>query len=257
MPSSFAVVFPKKTWYLPIKLTAEWLGALILVVVTAPVGLLIAFLVKISSPGPVFYAQTRLGLNSSVFRMFKFRTMVQNAESGTGPIWASKDDCRITAVGRILRMTHLDELPQLWNVLRGEMSLIGPRPERPEMAARIARQIPDFRQRLALRPGITGLAQMLLPADDPADIQLHCVRRKLMHDVFYIRHLSFVMDLRIALGTPCYFVSVAISAIQQRLVRCYQLHERACIVPANLENRDQQSPVPASAERQYAKELTN
>jgi lipopolysaccharide/colanic/teichoic acid biosynthesis glycosyltransferase len=214
-------VFPRNPGYLPVKVTAEWLLALMLVIATAPLGLFLAVLVKLTSRGPVFYAQTRLGMNSKIFRMFKFRTMVNNAESRTGPVWCATNDSRITSVGKVLRMTHLDELPQLWNVLRGEMSLIGPRPERPELAARISRQVPDFRQRLAIRPGITGLAQLLLPADNPNDTEMLCVRRKLAHDVAYIRGLGLTMDLRIALGTPCYFVAAAIGAVQHKLVQRY------------------------------------
>jgi lipopolysaccharide/colanic/teichoic acid biosynthesis glycosyltransferase len=239
----------RRSWYPPVKFAGEWILALILLIVTAPLSLLLAILVKCTSSGPIFYAQTRLGLNGRIFRMFKFRTMVQNAESGTGPVWAAKNDCRITPVGRILRQTHLDELPQLWNVLRGEMSLIGPRPERPEIAARIARQIPEFRRRLAVRPGVTGLSQMLLPADDPSDAALNCVQRKLAHDLVYIRKFGFMMDLRISMSTPCYFLSAAVQALQQKLVRCYEVSEESMAVPSESEDQECREALVSEAAR--------
>jgi lipopolysaccharide/colanic/teichoic acid biosynthesis glycosyltransferase len=138
---------------------------------------------------------------------------VHDAEASTGPVWAAlSGDSRITPLGRVLRATHLDELPQLWNVLRGEMGLIGPRPERPEIAGRIERKVPGYRGRLAVRPGVTGLAQMLLPADDPSDPTMGCVRRKLAYDLYYVRNVSPAMDLRVALATPCYFAAAAAKA---------------------------------------------
>jgi lipopolysaccharide/colanic/teichoic acid biosynthesis glycosyltransferase len=181
--------------------------------------LILAVAVKATSRGPAFYLQTRLGRHGAVYRIIKLRTMVQDAEAGTGAVWAKKDDNRITPIGRFLRGTHLDELPQLWNVLKGEMSLIGPRPERPEIARRIERQIPGFRGRLLLRPGITGLAQMSLPADDPQDHDLTGVRAKLAHDLYYVREVNFLLDLRIAISTPCYFLAAAVDGVRRALVR--------------------------------------
>src|SRR5438067_5752665 len=156
-------------WYLAMKCALEWVMALVLLVGGAPLLCLLAVLVKATSPGPAFYAQTRLGRSGRLYRIYKLRTMRQDAEAHSGPVWAAKDDARVTALGRFLRDTHLDELPQLWNVLKGDMALIGPRPERPEIAARIAARLPLFHHRLQVRPGVTGLAQMLLPADDPND----------------------------------------------------------------------------------------
>lgn len=218
-PSVF--VTPRRAWYLPIKVAVEWVLALALVLLAAPLMLVLAVLVKVTSPGPAFYSQTRLGRHGRLYKIVKLRTMRHNAEAQTGPVWAAKNDQRITAIGKILRSTHLDELPQLINVLRGEMSLIGPRPERPEIARRIQRDLPEFRQRLAMRPGITGLAQMNLPADDPYDSQLTGVRKKLAQDLFYAREVSFLLDLRIALSTPCYFIAAAIDAVRYGLVRSY------------------------------------
>jgi lipopolysaccharide/colanic/teichoic acid biosynthesis glycosyltransferase len=203
--------------YLLVKTGIEWLVAAVLLVLTAPLLATFAILVKVSSPGPAFYFQTRLGRNGKAYRICKLRTMMHNCEAATGPVWAAKDDVRITPLGKILRDTHMDELPQLWNVLRGDMALIGPRPERPEIIARIERQIPDYRSRLTVRPGVTGLAQMRLPADT----DLEGVRLKLAHDLYYIRNVSLIMDLRIAACTAFYFTAAAASALCNTAVGSY------------------------------------
>lgn len=215
------IATPKRSWYFPIKIAMEWLMALALFIGTAPVVLVLAVMIKITSPGPAFYAQTRLGRHGRSYRILKLRSMVHNAEKGTGAVWAAQNDRRITPIGQFLRNTHLDELPQLINVLTGDMALIGPRPERPEIARRIERRVPEFRLRLAVRPGITGLAQMLLPADDPNDVELIGLRRKLAHDLYYVREAGFLMDLRIACSTPCYFIAAAIDAARKGFIRSY------------------------------------
>jgi lipopolysaccharide/colanic/teichoic acid biosynthesis glycosyltransferase len=143
------------------------------------------------------YSQTRLGRKSKPFKIYKIRTMIHNCERFSGPRWSVPGDPRITPVGKFLRNTHLDELPQLWNVLRGEMSLIGPRPERPEFAAKLEKAIPLYDQRLLVRPGVTGLAQVQLPPDTDLDR----VRRKLAYDLNYIQNLSFLQDCKIILAT--------------------------------------------------------
>jgi lipopolysaccharide/colanic/teichoic acid biosynthesis glycosyltransferase len=211
----------ERTWYPRVKFAGEWLIALTLLVLLSPLALVLALLVKATSRGPAFYLQTRLGRFGRRYRIVKLRTMVQDAEAGTGAVWASKDDVRITGIGRFLRATHLDEIPQLWNVVRGEMSLIGPRPERPEIARRIERRVPEFRQRLLVRPGITGLAQMICPADDPDDVEYRQLRMKLAHDLYYVRKVSFVLDLRVAFSTPCFFLAAAIDSMRRGLVRSY------------------------------------
>lgn len=183
--------------YGPLKAAVDWVAALLLLLGLAPFLACVAVAVALTSPGPIIYSQTRLGKAGSHFRIWKFRTMVHGCESGTGPVWSIANDPRTTCIGRFLRRTHIDELPQLWNVLRGEMSLIGPRPERPEIAAKIEQVLPEFRDRLEVRPGLSGLAQVLIPPD--ADI--HTVRRKLTHDVEYIRCFGLVLDVRIALAT--------------------------------------------------------
>src|SRR4051812_10014952 len=128
--------------YLAVKVATEWTLSLVLLVLTAPLIVLFAAAVKLTSPGPIFYLQTRLGLNGKTYRICKLRTMRHNCEAATGPVWAAQNDPRITPIGNVLRSTHMDELPQLWNVLCGDMSLIGPRPERPEIVARIERDVP-------------------------------------------------------------------------------------------------------------------
>ena len=203
--------------YTTIKLVVEWTTALFLIVVTSPLLVALAMLVKFTSRGPAFYSQLRLGRSGRQFRIFKLRTMAHQCEAATGPVWSIADDPRVTKVGRWLRDTHLDELPQLWNVLRGEMSLIGPRPERPEIATRIEQSLPDFRNRLLVRPGITGLAQMRMPADTC----LHSVRRKLAHDLHYVRNLGPGIDARIWLSTFLHFLGAAAQATSRQIIQFY------------------------------------
>ena len=203
--------------YLAVKVAGEWTLSLLLLVVTLPLLVLFAAMVKLTSPGPIFYLQTRLGRNGRTYRICKLRTMAHDCEAATGPVWAAQNDPRITPIGKILRSTHMDELPQLWNVLCGDMSLIGPRPERPEIASRIEREIPAYRDRLEIRPGVTGLAQMRLPAD--SDIE--GVKLKLAHDLYYIRNISLLLDLRIAVCTAFYFTAAAADAICQMAVGSY------------------------------------
>jgi lipopolysaccharide/colanic/teichoic acid biosynthesis glycosyltransferase len=202
-------------WYLLPKHVADWLAALVLLVLTLPLLIVAALLVKLTSRGPIVYSQVRLGRNGKPFSIFKLRTMVHNCESMTGPQWSKPGDNRVTPVGRFLRRSHLDELPQLWNVLRGDMSLVGPRPERPEFVPQLEQAIPFYRGRLLVRPGITGLAQVQLPPDT----DLYSVRRKLAHDVYYIRCLSFWLDFRILLATLFGFLCVpyAVTRVLLRL----------------------------------------
>jgi lipopolysaccharide/colanic/teichoic acid biosynthesis glycosyltransferase len=191
-------------WYPAVKAAGDRILALVLLLVAAPVLLLSALLVKLTSRGPAFYTQTRLGLNGRPFTIFKLRTMIHKAESLTGPRWSLPGDPRITRLGNLLRMTHLDELPQLFNVLAGHMSLIGPRPERPEFLPELEEALPGYRQRLAVRPGVTGLAQVQLPPDSDVD----SVRRKLAYDLFYVQRISPWLDLRLMLCTFFYALGV-------------------------------------------------
>jgi lipopolysaccharide/colanic/teichoic acid biosynthesis glycosyltransferase len=171
--------------------------ASVLLVLTGPVIVTAMLLIRLTSRGPSLYSQTRLGQGGRPFAIYKLRTMYHDCERLTGPRWSLPGDPRVTPVGRILRATHIDELPQLWNILRGEMSLVGPRPERPEIAAGLERALPDYRGRLRARPGVTGLAQVQLPPD----IDIESVRRKLAYDLYYIRRASPWLDLRLMAGT--------------------------------------------------------
>jgi lipopolysaccharide/colanic/teichoic acid biosynthesis glycosyltransferase len=191
-------------WYLSCKRAADFLLAALLTVPAVPLVLLAALLVKLTSRGPAFYTQTRVGEDGRLFSIWKLRSMIHNCESLTGPRWSMPGDPRVTRVGAFLRASHLDELPQLLNVLRGEMSLIGPRPERPEFVPELERELPGYWQRLMVRPGVTGLAQVQLPPDS----DLTSVRNKLAHDLYYIRHLSPWLDARLLVCTVFYAVGL-------------------------------------------------
>jgi sugar transferase (PEP-CTERM system associated) len=167
------------------------------VILSSPVMLLTAIAVKLSSPGPVLYRQVRIGMGGVPFTVLKFRSMYVDAEAETGAVWASKDDPRVTRVGRIIRKLRIDELPQLFNVLRGEMSLVGPRPERPEFVKALCEQIPYYRQRHCVRPGITGWAQINYKYGD----SLQDTITKLEYDLFYIKNMSFSLDTYIIFHT--------------------------------------------------------
>ncbi len=193
-----------RTFYGVVKVSVDFVCALLLLLLTAPVILVAALAVKLTSRGPVFYAQTRLGRGARPFKIYKIRSMYHNCEHMSGVCWATTRDPRVTPVGRFLRATHIDELPQLWNVLRTEMSLVGPRPERPEFVPQLAQAIPGYRERLLVRPGITGLAQIQLPPDTG----LESVRRKLAYDLYYIEYMTPWLDLPILLNTVCKVVGI-------------------------------------------------
>jgi sugar transferase (PEP-CTERM system associated) len=164
--------------------------AVIVMILALPIMLLTALAVRLSSPGAVLYRQTRVGLDNTLFTVYKFRSMRIDAEVGTGAVWAQKDDPRVTTVGRIIRAIRLDELPQLFNVLKGEMSIVGPRPERPEFVKALNEQIPYYRQRHCVRPGITGWAQINYKYGDT----LQDTITKLEYDLYYIKNMSLALD---------------------------------------------------------------
>jgi lipopolysaccharide/colanic/teichoic acid biosynthesis glycosyltransferase len=205
---------PGSRWYPPGKAVLDRVAALILLVLTGPLILALAALVRLTSRGPAFYSQTRLGRGGVPFTIYKLRTMVNRCESLTGPRWSLPGDPRVTALGRFLRASHLDELPQLVNVLRGDMSLIGPRPERPEFLPELEAACPRYRERLAVRPGVTGLAQVQLPADTSVD----SVRLKLAYDLYYIRHLRLRLDVVLLVCTALYALGLPF-AVAARLLR--------------------------------------
>lgn len=204
--ASRAIALPTPSWYEFAKRGAELLLTALLLVLCLPVILVCALLVKLTSRGPAFYSQTRVGRFGRPYAIYKIRTMSHNCEKLTGPQWCTPGDPRVTLIGRFLRKTHLDELPQLWNVLRGDMSLVGPRPERPEFTAHLEKAIPNYSERLVVRPGVTGLAQLRLPADT----DLNSVRRKLVYDLYYIRRANPVLDLQILVGTACYLLKIPV-----------------------------------------------
>jgi sugar transferase (PEP-CTERM system associated) len=171
--------------------------AAVLTILFSPLMLLVAIAVKFSSPGPVLYGQKRVGLDDKTFTVYKFRSMYVDAEARTGAVWAQKDDPRITPVGRIIRRLRFDELPQLFNVLKGDMSIVGPRPERPEFVKTLTEQIPYYRQRHCVKPGITGWAQINYKYGD----KLEDTVIKLEYDLYYIKNLALTLDTFIMFHT--------------------------------------------------------
>jgi len=207
----------------PLLRAANCLVALTVLVLLLPVMLVIALLIKLDSPGPAIYRQRRIGFDRRTrdshgadagrrdtdfggrpFTMYKFRTMHEHAETDSGPVWASRTDSRVTRIGRVLRRTRLDELPQFWNVIMGDMSVVGPRPERPHFVMKFREEIDDYQVRHRVKPGITGLAQVHRNPDQSIDD----VRVKLVYDLEYVRRRSFWLDLNILLRTlPVLFES--------------------------------------------------
>jgi lipopolysaccharide/colanic/teichoic acid biosynthesis glycosyltransferase len=199
-PDAVCAIFRARVsnhWYLPFKNTVDFALAVALLICLAPLILFLMALVRLTSAGPALYWQVRLGLNGRSFRIYKLRTMAHECERLTGPRWSTAGDPRVTRLGRVLRRCHLDELPQLWNVLRGEMSLVGPRPERPEIVQELERVVPEYRERITVRPGITGLAQVQLPPDE----DVVKVRRKVACDLYYIARMGPWLDVRILAAT--------------------------------------------------------
>jgi sugar transferase (PEP-CTERM system associated) len=179
-----------------VKRAADFTLAGVGIVLAAPLMALTALAVRLESPGPVLYRQERVGANGRVFTLSKFRSMCADAEGGT-PVWATDKDDRVTRVGRFIRLTRLDELPQLWNVLRGDMSLVGPRPERPYFVEKLAAQIPFYTERHAVKPGVTGWAQVKYRYGSTVEDAME----KLRYDLYYIKHQSLAFDLTIVIDT--------------------------------------------------------
>lgn len=193
----FSPEFRKNRFYLRIKRLMDLLGGALGLLLASPLMLLTALGVKLGSAGPVFYHQRRVGQDGVVFTVHKFRSMRVDAESGTGAVWARENDPRVTAFGRFMRKTRLDELPQLWNVLMGDMSLVGPRPERPEFVDDLTQTIPFYGQRHVVKPGLTGWAQIRYSYGSTVEDALE----KLQYDLYYIKNLSAVFDVYIMLET--------------------------------------------------------
>ena len=186
-----------KSWERLIKTVMDFSISLTVLVAGMPLWILVALLVVLDSRGPVFYTQTRVGKGGRHFRIVKFRSMVQDAESGSGAVWAGKNDPRVTRVGSLLRKTRIDEIPQLLNIVSGHMSLVGPRPERPEIISQLREVFPFYNKRLTIKPGLTGWAQVKLEYDST----LEDVSEKLKYDFFYIENQSLFLDVEILLRT--------------------------------------------------------
>jgi lipopolysaccharide/colanic/teichoic acid biosynthesis glycosyltransferase len=166
-------------------------------IISLPMIFVLVLIIRCTSKGPGIFKQLRVGLHGQTFMIYKLRTMRNDAERETGPVWTQHGDNRVTPLGRIMRKLHLDEFPQLFNVLKGEMTLVGPRPERPEFVQRLALRIPGYMKRLDVPPGITGLAQLNLPPDS----DLNSVRRKQALDLEYAAHANLWLDLRLLVAT--------------------------------------------------------
>ena len=178
-----------------IKRTADILGALFGILVTSPIMLVCAILVKLSSPGPVIFKQERVGLHNKTFSMYKFRSMAMQAPSEERKAWTTRDDPRVTRVGRIMRKTSLDELPQLFNILKGDMSLVGPRPERPLFVEKFKEEIPRYMVKHQVRPGLTGWAQVNGYRGDTS------IRKRIEYDIYYIENWTMWFDVKIIIMT--------------------------------------------------------
>jgi lipopolysaccharide/colanic/teichoic acid biosynthesis glycosyltransferase len=225
--------------YPAVKGAADFCLAVLLSIAAAPVVLLCALLIKLTSRGPAFYSQVRLGRGGKPYRIYKLRTMRHLCESSSGPQWSTAGDTRVTVLGRFLRRTHLDELPQLWNILRGEMSLVGPRPERPEFIPALAQAIPLYASRMEVRPGVTGLAQVQLPADTDLD----SVRFKVAYDLYYVGRASFWMDVRILVATVG-----KVFGISFELLRMWFLLPTRTVVQTHYRGLSQGEPVSSRKE---------
>lgn len=183
----------KHSWRRMTKRALDLFVATAMLIFGSPVMLLVAIAVKVTSPGPVLYSQVRVGKKGKTFKMYKFRSMRQDAELKSGPVWAQENDPRVTPLGLFLRKTHLDELPQLFNVFRGDMSLVGPRPERPHFVKQLRKEIPHYDKRHYAKPGVTGLAQVRQRYDE----NIQDVKRKVRYDVLYIKKMCPLLDLKV------------------------------------------------------------
>jgi len=178
-----------------LKRSMDLIGSLFGILITSPILLICAVLVKLSGPGPVIFKQERVGLHNKTFQMYKFRSMLQQTESDEKKGWTTRDDPRVTGIGKFLRKTSLDELPQLFNILKGDMSLVGPRPERPQFVEKFREEIPRYMVKHQVRPGLTGWAQVNGYRGDTS------IRKRIEHDIYYIENWSIWFDLKIILMT--------------------------------------------------------
>ncbi len=210
--------------YFRIKPVVETCLTFLLLVIVLPLLALVSLLILVMDGRPIFYRQVRVGKNHRHFLIWKFRTMLRDAEKGTGPVWSTQSDARVTTLGRWLRATHLDELPQVLNVVAGHMHLVGPRPERPEFVVKLNQDIPGYDRRHAVRPGITGLAQV----KQGYDSCVGDVARKVSLDVAYIETATLAHDLKILLLTIPYVSGEVFSVVRRKMqsdkVKATELH---------------------------------
>jgi len=189
--------FNQGLWRTAVKRVFDILCSLVLIVISAPAMLITAIIIKLESRGPVFYRQERVGANSRTFKVTKFRSMRTDAEKDGKPVWATKQDSRVTRIGNIIRKTRIDELPQLFNVLKGEMSLVGPRPERPYFVEQLTQEIPYYNVRHSIKPGVTGWAQVKYQYGSTVEDSAE----KLQYDLYYVKHHSLFLDFVILFET--------------------------------------------------------
>jgi len=185
---------PVSDWVRFLKRTIDVVGAFVLLVLTSPILLLTALMVKLNSPGPILFKQERVGKGEKIFKLYKFRTMVKDAEAETGPVLASEDDPRITSIGQTLRKYRIDELPQLFNIIKGDMSFVGPRPERPFFVKNFKEEVAGYAERFKVKPGVTGLAQV-------SGFYASTAETKLKYDLIYIYHQSIFLDIKVIFHT--------------------------------------------------------
>jgi exopolysaccharide biosynthesis polyprenyl glycosylphosphotransferase len=209
-----------------IKRIMDFVVALMGLIITVPVCLIVALLIKLDSRGSSLYRQIRAGIDGNPYRLVKFRTMRQDAEAESGAVWSTSNDSRVTRIGTYLRKWRIDEIPQLVNVLKGEMSLVGPRPERPEFVDTLSKAIPFYRERLMVQPGVTGWAQVKFPY--ASDVE--GTRRKLQFDLYYIKHMGFFLDCMILLRT---IKTVVVGLRHHEQTRLAEPREVSSAPPAN------------------------
>ena len=193
----FSSGFKKSEIRKMIKRLSGFIISLIGLILSLPFSLFTAIAIKLDSPGPVLFKQERVGENGEIFNLLKFRSMVQDAEKEGEAVWASENDPRVSRVGRIIRKVRIDEIPQMWNVLKGDMNFIGPRPERPQFVKELEEQIPYYAQRHSIKPGITGWAQIMYPYGSSVED----AREKLHYDLYYIKNMTIFFDLVILFDT--------------------------------------------------------
>jgi len=221
LPPGYSLMVGGNGWYDSLKTLLDGFAAAMILLVSSPFILISALIVRLTSHGPAFYTQMRLGRGGKPYVIYKLRSMYHDCERYSGIRWSSAGDNRVTSFGRFLRKSHIDELPQLWNVLRGEMSLIGPRPERPELVVSLEKALPRYRDRLLVKPGLTGLAQIQLPPDT----DLESVRRKLVLDRIYVRYRSLWLDVRIYFATIFYLLGVSYETVRRWFALPFELRE--------------------------------